>query len=97
MRAVVRVTTAMATTVAALLVFGVAGAIPALAQTGGYNPPVEVSPAVITGGGAGASPAGRPLAFTGAELTLLFVALAVLVTLGALALIAARRRAARAT
>jgi hypothetical protein len=83
-------------TAAALLVT----AVPALAQ---YVPPTGVGPTVVTqgGGGPGVGPAaeaagqGGGLAFTGAEIGLLVVAAAVLATIGALALIAARRRSAQ--
>jgi hypothetical protein len=76
-----------------------ASAVPAAAQTAGYNPPPTVQPTVITQGGvqggAAVAPAqeAAPLAFTGAEIGILVLAVAVLLTVGALALIAARRRA----
>jgi hypothetical protein len=74
--------------------------------------PANVQPAVVTQGGdggegaavlgAGAAPgaegaAGAALAFTGTDLTLLLGGLAVLLAAGAVALIAGRRRAARAS
>jgi hypothetical protein len=87
-------------TIGALL----ATALPAFAQPV-YPPPIEVGPEVVTQGGAvgapGVGPAvetasqGGGLAFTGAEIALLVVAAAVLATIGALALVAARRRAAQ--
>jgi hypothetical protein len=82
------------TVLGALLLFGVAGAMAAVAQTS-YPPPTGVAPEVVTKpkpGGGVAPAATAPLAFTGAELTLLLVGFAVLVAAGALAIIAARRR-----
>jgi hypothetical protein len=74
-----------------------ATAVPAMAE---YPPPVEVGPLTVTqgGGSAGVAPAVETagqaggLAFTGAEIGLLVLAAAVLATIGALALMAARRR-----
>jgi hypothetical protein len=79
-----------------------ATALPAMAE---YPPPVDVGPLTVTqgGGSAGVAPAGVApavetagqaggLAFTGAEIGLLVLAAAVLATIGALALMAARRR-----
>jgi hypothetical protein len=73
-----------------------AGALPAAAQT--YPPPSEVAPTVVTQGGgqAPAAAAGGGLAFTGAEIGLLLLAVAFLVAVGAFALIMARRRSAQA-
>jgi hypothetical protein len=78
-----------------------ASALPAAAQTTGYNPPPTVQPTVITQGGVqgigAVAPAqeAAPLAFTGAEIGILVLAVALLVTVGTLALIAGRRRAVR--
>jgi hypothetical protein len=81
-----------------------ATAVPAWAQP--YPPVVEVSPTVVTQGGegagvgpaveAGAQGAGGGLAFTGAEIGLLVLAAGLLAAIGAMALIAARRRRALA-
>jgi hypothetical protein len=65
-----------------------AGALPAAAQT--YPPPSEVAPTVVTQ--PEPAPAAQPLAFTGAEIGLLLLAVAILVAIGAFALIMARRR-----
>jgi hypothetical protein len=97
-----RIVTSIGVTLGSLL----ATAVPALAQTTtGYNPPPTVQPEVITQGGPGVGPAGvgaagaapagaAPLAFTGAEIGLLVLAAALLATVGAMLLIAARRRSA---
>jgi hypothetical protein len=68
------------------------------------SPTTEVSPAVVEAGEAGgaggeaggAAGEGGALAFTGAEIWLLVLAAALLAGIGALALIAARRRRASA-
>lgn len=83
----------MSALVMAFLITGLIGAVSAFAQ---YPPKVEdtgVGPAVEAAG----EGAGEGLAFTGSELTLLFVALGILILAGVLALVAGRRRAARTT
>jgi hypothetical protein len=88
-----RIVTGIGVAVGSLL----ATALPAAAQ--GYVPPPTVQPTVIqqappaVAPAAEAAPAAAPLAFTGAEIGILVLAVAVLLTVGALALIAARRRA----
>lgn len=78
-----------------------AGALPASAQTS-YPPPSSVAPTIVTqGGGGGGAPAAAEaasggLAFTGAEIGLLVLAVAILVGVGAAALILARRRGTQA-
>jgi hypothetical protein len=70
-----------------------ATALPAAAQ--GYVPPPTVQPTVIEQAPPAVAPAAAaPLAFTGAEIGILVLAVALLVTVGTLALIAGRRRAA---
>lgn len=61
----------------------------------GVLPTVAFPPEPVSAGGTATTSEGT-LAFTGAELTLLFGVLAVLVVTGAFALLAARRRTARA-
>lgn len=91
----VAVASRIAALVTAFLLTGLIGAVSAFAQ---YPPQVEdtvVGPqpgAEVAGEGAG-----EGLAFTGSELTLLFVALGILILAGVLALVAGRRRAARTT
>jgi LPXTG-motif cell wall-anchored protein len=83
----------IAALVTAFLLTGLIGAVSAFAQ---YPPKVEdtvVGPQPAAQ--PGAEVAGEGLAFTGSELTLLFVALGILILAGALALVAGRRRAAR--
>jgi hypothetical protein len=77
-----------------------ATALPAAAQAAqGYPPPPTVQPTVIqqappaVAPAAEAAQAAAPLAFTGVEIGILVLAVALLVTLGTLALIAGRRRA----
>lgn len=78
----------------------VTGATAALAQTspvqqppeGEVLPQVEVPPGAVEAGEAG----GEGLAFTGAELMLLFATVAALLILGTWLYVAGRRRAARA-
>ena len=67
-----------------------AGALPAAAQT--YPPPSSVAPTVVTQPEPGPAAEAGGLAFTGAEIGLLLLAVAVLVAVGAFALIMARRR-----
>jgi hypothetical protein len=86
-----RIVTSIGVAVGSLL----ATALPAAAQ--GYVPPPTVQPTVIQQAPpapAAAAPAAAPLAFTGVEIGILVLAVALLVTVGALALIAGRRRAA---
>jgi hypothetical protein len=83
-----------------------ATAVTASAQTTtGYNPPPTVQPQVVTQGGGGVGAGGVSaggvgaeggLAFTGAEIGLLVLAAGLLATIGAMLLIAARRRSAAA-
>jgi hypothetical protein len=88
------------TTIGAVLGALLATAGTALAQT--YPPPTGVAPTVVTqgGGNGGVGPAVETqaggLAFTGAEIGLLVLAAALLAGIGAMALIAARRRRAQA-
>jgi hypothetical protein len=88
----------VAVVVMGTLLFGLLGAMTALAQQV-YPPPVEVSPEVVVEVQPGVAPAAPApeagLAFTGAELTLIIVAFGALLAAGTAALIAARRRAAR--
>jgi hypothetical protein len=89
-----RIVTSIGVAVGSLL----ATALPAAAQ--GYVPPPTVQPTVIeqappaVAPAAAAPAAAAPLAFTGAEIGILVLAVALLVTVGTLALIAGRRRAA---
>jgi hypothetical protein len=97
-----RIVTSIGVSIGSLL----ASAVPAAAQTTtGYNPPPTVQPQVVTQGaggvgaggvGAGGVSAGGVggLAFTGVEIGLLVLAAGLLATLGAMLLIAARRRSA---
>jgi hypothetical protein len=80
-----RIVTSVGVTVGSLLVT----ALPAAAQ---YVPPPEIEPTVVEQ----APQAPAPLAFTGVEIGLLVLAVAVLVAVGAFALIMARRRSAQA-
>jgi hypothetical protein len=75
-----------------------ATALPAAAQGAqGYVPPPTVQPTVIEQVPPAVAPeavqAAAPLAFTGVEIGILVLAVALLVTVGTLALIAGRRRA----
>ena len=79
----------IAALVTAFLLTGLIGAVSAFAQ---YPPKVEDT---VVGPQPAAEVAGEGLAFTGSELTLLFVALGILILAGVLALVAGRRRAAR--
>jgi hypothetical protein len=91
-----RIVTSIGVTIGSLL----ATALPAAAQ--GYVPPPTVQPTVIGQAPPAVAPAAEaapaaaaPLAFTGAEIGILVLAVALLVTVGTLALIAGRRRAAQ--